>query len=61
MVSVVLTKEQHQHFTSAWRNKIGYSNSKNPLRTNTAAKKDVINAARDIYKDYPEILKAIGL
>ena len=61
MASIVLTKEQHQQFTNAWRKMIGYANSKNPLRTDNATKKDVLNAAKVIYKDYPEILKALGL
>lgn len=48
-------------FTKAWREFIPYKNS-NALITTANATKDVIeNAARQIYKAYPEILKALKL
>ena len=57
----MLTKEEHQAFTNAWRKAIPYNNSVSVLKTSTATRNDVINAAKDIYGDYPEILKALGL
>jgi hypothetical protein len=61
MASVVLTKEEHQIFTNAWREKIGYEGSKAATTTLNATRDQVENAAREIYKDYPEILKHLGL
>ena len=61
MLSIVLTKEEHQAFTNAWRKAIPYDNSNAKLKTSTAKPEDVIKAAKDIYKNYPEILKALGL
>lgn len=61
MISMVLTKEQHAIFTKAWRSKIGYTSSRSILRTDNVTREQVIKAARDIYKDYPAILKALGL
>lgn len=61
MLSIVLTKEEHAAFTKAWRKAIPYKNSSKALRTDTAKPEDVINAAKEIYKNYPEILKALGL
>jgi RHS repeat-associated protein len=61
MSSIVLTKAEHIKFTTLWRLEIGYSNSSNVLRTTTATAADVKAAARAIYKNYPEILKALGL
>jgi hypothetical protein len=58
MLSVVLTKEEHQVFTNAWRRAIGYITDSNPFKTNTASKKDIWNAAQDIYKGYPDLLEA---
>ncbi|PQJ15316.1 RHS repeat domain-containing protein, partial [Aureicoccus marinus] len=61
MQSIALTKFEHQVFTNAWRAKIGYNGSNAAITTANATKADVINAAREIYKDYPTILKALGL
>ncbi len=61
MLSIVLTKEEHVIYTKAWRKAIGYANDGNPLNTMTATKDDVIKAAKEIYKDSPEILNAMGL
>ena len=61
MLSIVLTKEEHQAFTNAWRKAIPYDNSVSDLTTGTAMRNDVLNAAKRIYSKYPEILKALGL
>jgi hypothetical protein len=54
MLSIVLTKEEHQIFTNAWRKKFPYGEAK-------PTPKEVENFARELYKDYPEILKSLGL
>lgn len=61
MLSIVVTQSEHQVFTNAWRAEIGYNGSKSVLTTGAATLNDVENAARKIYKDYPDILKALGL
>ena len=61
MLSIVLTKEEHATYTKAWRKAIGYANDGNPLNTMTATKDDVVKVAKEIYKDSPEILNAMGL
>ena len=61
MLSIVLTKAEHQAFTNAWKSMIGYNNSNSLLRTSTATKEDVMNAAREVYKNYPGILNQLGL
>lgn len=55
------TGSEHYNFTQAWKNAIPYKNSGSTLNTLTATWDDVVAAARDIYKDYPEILKALGI
>ena len=59
MPSIVLTKEEHLKFTAAWRKAIGYDKSGATIETSTAKKEEIFNAARDIYQDYPELLKVI--
>ncbi len=61
MASIALTKAEHQIFTKAWRAEIGYKGSKSLITTANATAKDIYNAAKKIYKDYPEILKVLGL
>lgn len=62
MLSIVVTDAEHIKFTVAWRCAIGYSTDINALiNTRTALKPDIEVAAKQIYKDYPEILKALGL
>jgi hypothetical protein len=61
MESIVLTIEEHANFTKAWRDAIPYKNSTSLLKTTTALPEDIYNAAKKIYKDYPDILKALGL
>ena len=59
MPSIVLTKAEHKKFTDAWRKEIGYSNSTSYLKTGTAQTEDILDAARVIYKEYPELLKSM--
>ncbi len=62
MLSIVLTEEEHKAFTNAWRSKIGYAKDFNKAnRTNNVDKQKVIDVAKEIYKNYPEILKALDL
>ena len=61
MQSIILTETEHQTFTNAWRAEIGYEGSKAGLTTANAVRADVEQAAQKIYKDYPDILKALGL
>jgi hypothetical protein len=56
ILSVVLTKGEHEIFTKAWREAIPYG-TKYGKNLETLVK----NKAREIYKDYPEILKTLGL
>jgi hypothetical protein len=54
MAAIVVTRAEHEVFTNAWRQAIPYgSRNVTPNMVN--------NAARDIYRDYPEILQALGL
>lgn len=59
--SVVLTKKEHQVFTNKWRKLIGYSNSKAAIKTGNATREQIIEAAKEVYKDYPEFLKVLGI
>lgn len=62
MLSIILTKEEHQAFTKSWRNAIDYyKNTKARLRTDNATTEQILDIAKEIYKDYPEILKALKL
>ena len=55
-LSVAVTQEEHQAFTNAWRSAIRYG-----VGTANASEAQVINAARQIYADYQEILDELGL
>ena len=62
MLSIVVTKPEHDIFTAAWRSEIGLNGwVRSTVTTNTATKQIIENAARKIYKNYPEILKALNL
>lgn len=54
MISKVLNKVEHRKFTNAWRKAIEYG-----VGTNNATKEVVQKMAKEIYKDYPDILKAL--
>ena len=61
MKCMALTEAEHAVFTQAWRNAIGYSTDVNAVITTlTATTDDVLKAAAEIYKKYPEILRAIA-
>ncbi|MGS2765218.1 hypothetical protein [Sinomicrobium sp. M5D2P9] len=55
MEAIALTKVEHQVFTNAWRARIGYNGSNAAVTTSTATRAQVEGAAREIYKNYPEI------
>ncbi|MEM9141349.1 MAG: DUF6443 domain-containing protein [Bacteroidota bacterium] len=61
MKSIALTKFEHQVFTNAWRAQIGYRGSNAAITTANATRAQVEAAAKIVYKDYPTILKALGL
>jgi hypothetical protein len=62
MISIVVTPEEHQAFTNAWRTEVPYVNSTSPLpNTSNVVKGDVIKAALRIYKDYPAIIEQISV
>jgi RHS repeat-associated protein len=56
MLSLVLDPAEHQKFTNAWRALIPHGNG-----TKSATPQQIMDAARKVYKDYPEVLKALGL
>jgi len=55
MLAIVLTKEEHQAFTNAWRAAISYG-----VGTASATSQHVHDAAKQIYVNNPSILKALG-
>ena len=57
--SIALTPQEHQVFTNAWRNAIGYVGDRNPVNTANASLADVWATAQRIYVDYPELLRAV--
>jgi len=56
MLSIAVTKTEHQAFTNAWRREIGYG-----AGTAEATKESIEAAARRVYEGRPDILKALGL
>jgi len=56
MLSQVLSPENHQAFTNAWRQLIPYGEG-----TANATRETVLNAAREVYREFPDILKVLGL
>jgi hypothetical protein len=61
MLSIVLTEAEHNAFTQAWRDAIGYDGMRAAITTSTATVADVEAAARTVYANHPDILKALGL
>jgi hypothetical protein len=55
----MLQKAGIMKFTTLWRREIGLKNWKTVITTTNASRLDVIEAAKRIYKGYPEILKHI--
>ncbi len=56
MASMAVTPLEHQAFTNQWRAAIPYG-----AGTQAATKHQVLSTAKDIYKNYPAILTALGL
>jgi hypothetical protein len=61
MKSIVLTREEHLAFTAAWRRAIGQANDNVAVTTANATREQIEAAAREVYRNYPEILSALGL
>ncbi len=57
------TNSEHYRFTKAWREAIGINNKAGTTgyHTGNATYNVIIKTAKDIYKDYPEILKVLKL
>jgi len=55
-LSVALTQGEHQIFTNAWRALIPYGEG-----TQAATVESVLQAAQQIYADFPSLLQAIGV
>lgn len=53
MLSVAVTREEHQKFTKAWRNAFAYGTDYSKV-----TKAELWMASKEIYKDYPELLEA---
>ncbi len=56
-LTIAVTEAEHQAFTNAWKKKIGYGEA----GTYSTDRGKIIKAAREIYEDYPAILKALDL
>ncbi len=61
MLSVVLTPAEHQAFTNAWRKRFPYEGELGHIPYDTLTPQQIQDAARKIYAEFPEILKALGL
>lgn len=61
MLSIVLSPKEHIKFTTLWRLEIGYRNERKAFTTLTVTEDDIVKAARRIYKDYPQILRALKI
>ena len=53
MLSVAVTKAEHQIFTNAWRDVFMYG-----MDYSTLEIADIWKAAQQIYKDYPQLLES---
>lgn len=56
MLAIVVTRAEHVKFTNMWRQAFPYG-----AATVNATRDQVIAAARNIYKNYPAILQALGI
>lgn len=56
MLAIAVDPQEHQIFTNAWRTLIPYGGG-----TFEATVEDVMQAARTIYANQPQVLKALGL
>lgn len=61
MTSIVLTRGEHEAFTAAWRREIGHVTDNVPITTANATVSQIQDAARRVYANHPEILRALGL
>jgi RHS repeat-associated protein len=59
--AIALTPGEHQVFTNAWRDAIGYITDKNPINTATATLDNIWAAAQDVYASYPELLEYVRI
>jgi hypothetical protein len=57
--AIALTPGEHQFFTNAWRDAIGYINGRNVVNTATATVDQIWEAAQMVYGQYPELLEFI--
>jgi len=53
---IVLTKEEHRLFTNLWREAIHYATGESGV---TITKEVVLDAAKKVYKDYPEFYNIV--
>lgn len=56
-LTVAVTDAEHQVFTNAWRREIAYGST----RVEAPTREAIIAAAREVYKNYPALLKALDL
>lgn len=59
-----LTQSEHYKFSQEWLKAIGKDGGTvgwTNKTTSTATFDDIVRAAREIYKEYPEILTALGI
>ncbi len=57
--SLPLPHTLHQVFTKLWRQAIAYSNASVELTTQSATKEVLIQAVKNIYRDFPEIVEIL--
>lgn len=57
--AIALTQAEHQPFTNAWRDAIGYIKGRNPVNTATATADDIWRAAQSVYAEYPRLLEFV--
>jgi hypothetical protein len=58
MMSTPLERAEHQPYTNAWRDQIGYDTDNTPLKTSNASVDDIENAINNVYKNDPELKEA---
>lgn len=57
--AIVLTKDEHRRFTNAWRSQIGYGSYVFFDKDISSVREQILNSARTVYKDHPDLLKTI--
>jgi hypothetical protein len=58
-IATNLLPSEHQPYTNAWRQQIGYTNGNNPINTDTATLQQIWDAAMLIYAGSEDILNAL--